>query len=181
MLDKLVQLFIDFITLAKFWFVCDPWEYAVVLTFGQPTRDIGPKDGVWGTGFHLHGPLNIEVVQEVSVQDETTNLTGQDLLARDGSQVRVEGMFSWRVNSKKIRQYIFTVGEEESFVADHLQAAVAVEILNIVTKKLKAKPLEKKIRARARKLLEPFGITVTGFHFVSLTTPKRSFRFITGP
>ena len=180
MVDKLVQPFIDFISLAKFWFVIEPYEIAVVTTLGRPTRDIGPVDGWFRTGFHLILPLKLEVVEHISIQKETTALSGKDIETTDNVQVRVDGMFVWHVRPERVREYVFGVGDEISFVADLLQAAIATTVAYTEAKHLNVTELEPAILEQARKFLNPFGLKIHSFHFVSLVRPGRSYRLITG-
>ena len=180
MFDKLVQLFIDFISLGKFWFVIEPNEAAVVTTFGRPTRDIGPEDGWFKTGLHLIAPLKIEVVEHISTQKETVNLSGQDLITDDGVQVRIDGMFTYHIRPDKVREYVFGVGDEVSFVADRLQAAVAVAVNTSNAEDLKAEMFEPFCLELARKFLNPFGLKIHDFYLISLVRPTRTYRLVTG-
>lgn len=180
MFDKLVQIFIDFISLAKFWFVIEPYEAGVVTTFGKPTRDIGPTDGWFRTGFHLVLPMNVEVVEHISTQKDTTNLSGQDLVTRDGIQVRIDAMFTHHIRPDKVRSYVFGVGEELSFVFDRLQASVAMSVAQVAASELNPDIFEPLVLRIARDLLNPYGLKIHDFHVVSLVRPTRTYRLITG-
>lgn len=109
MLDKLIELLVQFIELFYVWRICDQWERGVVLRFGKFNRLVKPgRLWVW--------PLGIERVLTEDTYQKVATLPTQSLTTADGKGVVLTPVLTYRVrNAKKV--ILQAGGHEEAVLA----------------------------------------------------------------
>jgi hypothetical protein len=181
MLDKLVQLFIDFLHLFKFWFVIAPYEQGHTFHFGSVGKPIAYNDGWFGSGFHLTWPLGITDVLYYDITEDSHEIDIQDLTTRDGHAIRVAGVFRFKVRADKAYEHLVVLGDGSTAVTDFLGAAMAevVENSNLDSLFDPGEDRESLVVDEARRMLNRYGYKVLDFHWVNKVAPQRVWRVIT--
>lgn len=181
MLDKLVQLFIDFLHLFKFWHVIEPFEQGHTFHFGALGRPIGFTDGWFNSGFHLTWPLGITSVIYYDTTEDSHELDQQDLTTKDGHMVRVAGVFRFKVRADKAYEHTVVLGDDSSAVTDFLAAAMAHTVVNTnVTAFFSGDyDSESRVVEEARRLTNRYGYKILDFYWTTKVAPSRVWRIIT--
>ncbi len=148
--------------------VVDQYQKAVVLRFGKYHRTLEP-------GIHWAWPCGIEAVIDQQVAWNTSGLLDQSLTTRDGKQVTVSAVLTWRV--KNVEKFLLEVMDQDSVLADVAIGMVAQYVLRTDWADLmKAEGLDtlsKDVRKRAFR----YGMEVTGVQFANVTQ-SRSLRLL---
>jgi len=181
MLDKLVQLFIDFLYLFKFWYVIEPYEAGHSFHCGYRGRALGSANGWFGTGFHLVYPLGITTVRYFDITDESTELNPTDLTTKDGHHVKVGGVFRYRMRADKAWDFITTLGDDSTAVEDFMSMAMAEVVEGSrVTELFDADgDSEVKVVEEARRQLNRYGFKILDFYWNYKVRPTRTIRVMT--
>jgi len=182
MFDRLIDLIIDFIDLFRFWVVIDAHEWGLVYTLGRDTRILTPRNGLFRTGFHFLGPLNIEEVMTVSMRYEWEDLPYQSLVTKDGKAVVVQGSFKFRLlkDEEKFRRFVVELGDEQRARKIAMGAAIASVVENSSLEEIKQatdEGLNQVILDLARKELNQFDFKLYEFRWLQKTT-SRTYRFM---
>lgn len=90
MLDRLIDLLLQWISFFIPFVVIDQFERGVVLRFGRFNRELEP-------GFHWIIPFEVERVIVDNVVPRTVNLGSQSLTTKDGKIVVVGGVVTARI------------------------------------------------------------------------------------
>lgn len=116
MLDKLIDLFIQFIELFQVYVFVDQTDEAVVLRAGKYKRTVGP-------GFHWVWPLNIEDLIDVNVKPTPYYTSNQSLHTEDEYLVNVQVGYSLAVTTP--RTYLLEFEETAEAVTLGVEGYVA--------------------------------------------------------
>lgn len=145
MLDKLIDLIVDFIDLFRFWEVVDEYEQAVVLRLGRFNRVLDP-------GFHWILPLGIERAMSDSVVKTTKNLAPQSLTTADGKTVVVSGIITRSISD--IQTALLECESVETVIQDCAYGAIAKIVRAHTWEELHtdefAAAMSKEVRTRAK-------------------------------
>jgi len=181
MLDKLVQLFIDFLYLFKFWYIMDPYEAGHTFHFGARGRHIGPTNGWFGSGFHLIWPVNITNVRYFDTTDESSALPPRDLVTKDGKPVKVGGVFRYRVRGEKAWDFLVTLGDDTEAIHNFMAMAMAKAVSQSSLSELFGSEgvMEWLVVEEARKHLGRYGIKIMDFYWDHKAAPTRIIRVMT--
>jgi len=164
MLDRLIDLILNFLHLFKFWVVIDEFEYGLVFTFGKPTRELK-------RGIRPVIPLAIEKVYVIRTWYDTVATTVQSLVTKDAKNVSVQGTFKYRLMPDKIRAYIITLGDEGTALSDYIEASVSRVVENSTWDELVEKPekIRQEVLEEVRKHLNQFGFKFYDFQWTQKT------------
>lgn len=101
MFERLIDLFVDFLSLFKFLVVINEFERGIVLTLGRPReRRLGFKSKyLLDPGVHFVWPFAIEHVFVANVVPATARLDVQSLTTSDGHSIVIAVVLTWRVTS----------------------------------------------------------------------------------
>ncbi len=126
MLDKVVDLLLNFLQIFQFWVVLDEYEEGVVLTLGRPRKH--RFFGLWGSceigpGFHWKWPLCVDNVMYANVVPTTTKLGTQSLTTKDGVGIVVSGVVTWQI--KNTKRMLLEVNEPIEALCDCSYSAIA--------------------------------------------------------
>lgn len=181
MFDQLVQLFIQFLYLFKFWYVMEPWEQGYSFHFGAPGRAMGPEDGWFGSGLHLIWPLSVTRVRYFDTWEDSAELEPVDLTTQDGHTVKVGGVFRYRIRPDKAWEFLVTLGDESTALLDFLSSAVA-KVVSTTPKTSLFSPdfnLEDKVLEEGRRQLNRYGFKIIDFYWNYKVAPSRTIRVMT--
>ena len=109
MLDRLVDLLLNFIELFYVTTVVDEYQRGVMLRLGRWHRDLGP-------GLHYRLPMYIEVPLAISVVPDATTMPEQTFTLKDGTTVAVSPVLTYRVHSA--RKVLLEVEDAETSMLD---------------------------------------------------------------
>jgi regulator of protease activity HflC (stomatin/prohibitin superfamily) len=90
MLDKLIDLILEFIGLFKFWHVIDPYEQGIVLRLGKFQR-------ILECGFHWVIPFGIDRVAAEHTVPSTHALGDASITTVDGKSVGFHAVVTYKV------------------------------------------------------------------------------------
>lgn len=124
MFDKLVDFLLNIIGIFKFWEVLTFPYYGVIFRLGKPHRDVGPEDGVRGTGLHFRWPFYMEELFEADCFEESVASIPLALTTLDAKKVSVRGVIWYQILPEKVRIFITTLGEEKQALRNALNASI---------------------------------------------------------
>lgn len=183
MLDRLIDVLLNFVDLARFWIVVGEGDRVVVYTLGRPTRLLAPGRGWLNTGLYLKAPLGIECDITTSVREEQYTLANQTLATRDGHVVCVCGSFRYSINPQDVITWQTTLGDENNAFPSAMRAAVAETIIRRPLDDLldvdELKGLRQEILERCRRNLGRYGYKIHDFWWAE-RAQVRTYRLITG-
>ncbi len=128
-------LAIAFAAFYAFSFRVNPDELGVVMRFGKPIRDAGP-------GLHFRWPFPIEEVRLPKVTEQKTTPIGKragDVMATRGAVsggdnslmltgdeniVDLSFVVYWRIDTKKVQDYLFNIQKPEETVREVAESAM---------------------------------------------------------
>jgi regulator of protease activity HflC (stomatin/prohibitin superfamily) len=108
MLDKLIDLLVQFVELGQIFFYVDHYNKAVVLRFGKYHRTVGP-------GPHWMLPLGVEEIMDVNVKPEPQYLDTQSVHTKDEYLVNVGVGYTIRVTEP--RTFLLEYEETDQAIA----------------------------------------------------------------
>ncbi len=115
MFDAIIDIFVQIWDAFIPWVIVDPYEQAIILTWGKCTRLISNDDGMFGTGFHWKWPL-IQQFMEQSIVVTTMDLSSQSLTTKDGKSIVVSSIVKYRVDD--ITKFLLGISDQFSAIAD---------------------------------------------------------------
>ena len=115
MLDRLVDLIVNFIELFYFSFVVDEYERGVMLRFGKYHRDLLP-------GIHFKIPFRVDVPIVISVVPDATRLQTQVFTLADGTTVALTPVLTYRVHN--VKKALLEVEDAETSLHDATAGAI---------------------------------------------------------
>jgi regulator of protease activity HflC (stomatin/prohibitin superfamily) len=120
MLDRLIDVLLQFIDLFKFWEVVAEYRRGVVFRFGRC------RDKLWGPGIHWRMPFGIDYIVHVNTTLETRSLPPQSLTTSDGLDITVSAVVSYRVS----HPILFTTEAED--INDVIGRVPAVVVSKVI-------------------------------------------------
>ncbi len=121
MLNRLVEFFISFLDLFRFWVVIDCYEQGVLLLRGIATRVLEP-------GIHLILPFRLHVVLTENVVLTTSDLPPQALVTKDGKSIAVSAIVTWKI--KDIMKFMVKVEDARGVLADASRGTIRTVLCN---------------------------------------------------
>lgn len=181
MLDQLVQLFINFLHLFKFWYVMEPWEQGYSFHFGSPGRPLGPKDGWLGSGLHVIWPLSVTRVRYYDTWEDSAELIPADLTTQDGHTVKVGGIFRYKIRADRPWEFLVTLGDESTAIIDFLSMAMAKVVANMPKVALFDPNVQSELKVveEGRRQLNRYGFKIIDFYWNYKVAPSRTIRVMT--
>ncbi len=180
MLDKLVELVVQFISLFYFARTVESYKQGVILRFGKFNRIAEP-------GFHWMWPFAIEEMYTTGVVDEPIEVGPQSLTTKDGKSVVVSALFVITVDD--IKKFIldleggnmgillFARGALAELVqtTDYNDLAGSLDEDDEVLDTRRKPSVSKKLASILRRRVKRYGSDVTRAQIIELTQAK-SFR-----
>lgn len=147
----------------------DEWQRGVVLRFGRWHRDLGP-------GFHWLWP-GIEQAITDSVITDTQVLPFQPLTTRDGVQVSVQALLTYRVVD--FRKLATTVEGREQALHDSASGVIASEVSRHTWDEVRAPEFVQVVYKAVRRRGFRYGIELDEVQFPGLQR-TRSYLVLSG-
>lgn len=168
MFDRLIELVIQFIELFRFFQVVKTYQGGVILRLGKFKRNAK-------VGFNWLLPFYIDEVIHCNVVTETMLVGPQSLTTRDGKQVVVSTVITFKVEDPKI--FLLEIEGANRVIEDSTFGEVSDWVTSRTWGQLVeadvANELSKKMRRRAK----VFGVEIQRVQIVDLTT-SRSIRLL---
>ncbi len=167
MFDKLFEFLSSSWSYITPFIVVDAYDRGIVLRFGRYHKTLEP-------GFHWLWPF-YEFALTQCVAWDTSSLHDQSLTTKDGVQVSVSAVLTWRVHD--VSTFLIDVQDQNTVLADVAYGLVAQHVLTNTWSDLLApealERLKKGVRAKAFR----FGIEVSNVQFANVTK-SRSIRLL---
>lgn len=172
MFDKLIDVILQFIKLFQFWTVVRPYCYGVRVRLGKFHATLGP-------GFHWMIPFNVDVLYWDSVVTETMRTKPQSLTTKDGKEVVISSVVTFRI--RDIKTFLLDVENRNAVVEDSAYGATSAFVMKKTYTELEAMEdigheLAKVVRNQAKK----YGAEIISVQLVDFAS-CRSLRLIQTP
>lgn len=167
MIDRIIDVLLQFAAWFIPFVVIDEFERAVVLRFGKKHRTLEP-------GFHWLWPLGIEKALADNVVPRTTNLNTQSLTTKDGKTIVVGG-----VVTSSIRDIVKSTLEVEGVdhaLQDSCLGAIASAVAAHTWDEIHTEDFAEVLTKECRKQGWRFGIEIHRVQLSDLSLAK-TFRF----
>ena len=130
MLNKLVDVILNFIGWFQFWVVIDPTEMGVVYTLGRDTAVFNSFNGFLGSGLHFIAAFDLEEVVTANIQWDWESTPYQSLTTKDGRPIIVQAAYRYRLrpDAEKVRKNIVLLNNETSTRKMAMGAAIATAV-----------------------------------------------------
>lgn len=151
MLDRLIDLLLQWVSFFVPFTVVDQFEEAVVLRFGRFHRELEP-------GFHWLIPFEVERVIADNVVPRTLNLGAQSLTTKDGAQIVLGVILTARIHD--IRKAILEVENVDAAVQDSCYAEVARVVHEHTWEELQAESINDELLRACRKRAFSYGVEI---------------------
>lgn len=160
MLDRLIDLIIEFLHLFKFWQVVDPYEEALVLRLGRLNRHIT-------CGWHAIIPFGVERVMDEHVVPAVRVMENESATTKDGKSIAFRAVATYRV--RDIEKVLLEVEDGNHAVVDACVGEVARVLRESTWAEINEPEFLDKVTAAARKRAFRFGVEIMGIQFATLT------------
>jgi regulator of protease activity HflC (stomatin/prohibitin superfamily) len=159
MLDKLIDLLVEFLGLFKCWHVVDPYEEGLVLRLGKLHRHID-------CGFHWIIPLGVERVLDEHVVPAVHVLENECITTRDDRTVGFRAVVTYRVTD--IEKVLLKVEDGNHAVVDACAGEIARVLKEMTWEEIRAPGLFDALTAAARKRGFRFGVEIMSVQLAGL-------------
>lgn len=174
MLDRLVDVLLQFIGLFQFFAVVETWNRGVRLRFGKDPVELSP-------GLHWIIPFAVDHVIETGVVPQVHKLQAQTVTLADGHTVVVEPIVTFRVSDPVA--FVCEVEDAESAICDTAAAVIRRRLCGSDWETLlnseRSEKLEGAITTECRRIGKRWGIEILTVAFASLAR-ARTIRLIGG-
>lgn len=166
MFDKLIDLFLQFVDLFRFFTVCNDFERGVVLRLGRYNKSLEP-------GFHFILPFNLDQVLYDNVVPRTVNLGAQGLTTRDSKSITLSAVVTAQI--RDIRKALLEVEHVDSALVDSCYATIGDLIVSHDWDSIKTPEFSDIVLKACRKQAFKYGIEILRVQLSDLT-PSRAIR-----
>lgn len=172
MLDKLVDLIVEWLKLLFFAFTLTEYQRGVVLRLGKFNREVGP-------GFHWKWPFDVDVVLFDAMFPRVKFMGPQSLITKDGISVVISYLVTYEISDVK-KSILNTAGpvaalEYASFgvVADFVNKHTWAELRSVkAVDDEKELDLDNEVAKKVRRRAAKYGVHVIDIGFHDLTSSK---------
>jgi regulator of protease activity HflC (stomatin/prohibitin superfamily) len=163
MFDRLIDVFLQFIDLFKFWTVIDQFERGVVLRLGKYNRTLEP-------GLHFTYPFNLDVVLTDNVVPRTVNMGCQSLVTIDGKAVVVSAIITAQI--RDVQKALLEVENVNQALTDSCFATIGDLVIAHSWTQIKDPEFAETVFKACRKQAFKYGIEILRVQFADLVTAK---------
>ena len=163
MLDRLIDLLLQWVGFFVPFVVIDQFEQAVVLRFGKYQRDLEP-------GFHWIWPFQIDRVIADNVVVRTTNLVGQSLTTKDGKTIIAAGVVTSSISN--IRKATLEVETVDQALRDSCYGAIGLAVAATDWDDIRSEPFVEVLTKACRKNGWRYGIEIERVQLSDLAPTK---------
>lgn len=168
--DKLIDLFINFIEAFRFFTVVDEFERGVVLRFGKFHKELEP-------GFHFLIPLYVDRVLLDNVVPRTQNLGSQALTTSDGKHVVVSGIVTAHI--KDVRKALLRVEGMDDALSDSCYSAIAEHVSAATWDVIRHPSFSETLTTACRKQAFKYGVEISRVQLSDVAL-ARTYRLFNG-
>lgn len=163
MLDRLVEVLKEWVSLLQFAQVVPEFEAGVVLRFGVRHRAAPP-------GLRFFWPLGVETLLRHPTITDTQELGEQSLTTADGVSVVITGVLTYHV--KDVEQVLLKVQGERQALVDSAMGVIGMQVLAATWPELISEEFWAKVTRLVRARAEKYGIKVEKVQFKDLSQSK---------
>lgn len=163
MLDKLLDLVVQFLELFKFWHVVYPYKRGLVLRLGKLHRKLD-------CGFHWIIPLGIDYVLEAHVVPTTHSLGNESVTTKDGRAVGFHAVVTYRV--KDPEKALLEVEDEAHAVRDACAGEIGRVLREATWDEIQQPEIVDKLTAAARKRGFRYGVEIMSVQLAGMVICK---------
>jgi regulator of protease activity HflC (stomatin/prohibitin superfamily) len=163
-LDRLVDFLIQFLDLFKFWCVLNPFERGVLLRLGKFKRIVEP-------GLTWLWPFGVDHVMWESVVPRTHSLVDQSCTTRDGKQVGLQAVITYKI--RDIDVALLEVEHHEDALRDSCSGTIGQVMSTFTWEEITAgEAVTEKITKACRQKGFKYGLEVMSVQFASMGLVK---------
>ncbi len=182
MLDRLVDVLLEFLDLFRFWEIIEPTEVGLIYTLGRDTSVIRFNNGFFNTGFHFIAPFQLETVTVVNIQWNWDSTSYQSLTTKDEKSIICQIAYKYRLVDEDDKVRINIVGLDDEVATRRLTfgAAVAAVVEESTFEEVRGateKGMNHAILELARKELNQWGYKLAVIEWIQ-RTPSRTYRLM---
>ena len=162
MIDKLIEVVLQFLDLFRFWVVVDEDDAGILLRMGAFHREL--KGGDW----YLKRPFKIDVERVIKVTPDTHNLSSQGLTTKDGKQIVVACIVQFRISN--VKKALLEVQDRDGVIRDCTFSEVCTLVQEHDWDEVRTAAFAEKMTKAARKKGFPCGVEIISVKFTDCTT-----------
>ena len=151
MLDRLIDLIVDFVSLFQIYVFIDQYEEGVILRCGKYHRTVGP-------GLRWILPLNFEAVLTDNVVPTTAELGVQSLHTKDDHHINIQGVLLWKISD--IRKVLIDVEDADDALTDAATGYLAEMVADHPWDEIRTSKFVKKLKSKIQEQARIWGIQV---------------------
>jgi regulator of protease activity HflC (stomatin/prohibitin superfamily) len=151
MLDKLVDLIIQFLELFRFFYVVYEYKRGVLFRFGKFVRVLEP-------GLHFMLPFNIDCVMTETISIRVQDLGALATTTTDGKQVGFEVVVTFRI--KDVKDALINVDKVEDAIKDACLGVVGTICTALTWDEVKSENVSDKLTTACRKRGWKYGVEI---------------------
>ncbi len=163
MLDKLLDVIIQFVELFKFWAVLHPYEAGVQLRLGKFHK-------ILDCGFHWILPFGVDHVLNESIVPTTHNLEDESVTLADGKSIAFHAVVTYKV--RDIQKAMLEVEDVSHAVRDAASGEIGRVLRESTWEALSHPDLLDRLTAACRKRGFRYGIEILSVQLASLALCK---------
>lgn len=171
MLDRLIDLFVGFLDLFRFWIVVEPYEQVVVTRLGPVHRVLTDP------GFYWKLPFSIDREAQDIVAPAARDMPMQVFTLRDGTTVAVGPVITFKTND--VRKLLMECDDAEAAVRDSARGAIRETLQPLTWDELLTSDLTDILTKAVRKTAWKWGVEVIKVSLADVAKVK-VLRVITG-
>lgn len=166
MLDRLIDLLLQFLEAFKCFHVIDAYEQGLVLRLGKLHRELDP-------GFHWVWPMYIERVLVDNVVPRTVNLGSLNLTTKDGITIGIGVILTARIHS--IVKAMLEVESVDDAMRDASYAEIAQVVHSHTWDELQEEDINEVLLKACRKRAFAYGVEILRVQLSDLTRLRAYF------
>ncbi len=151
MLDRLIDVIVEFVGLFQIYTFIDQYEEGVVLRFGKFNRIAEP-------GWLWILPLNFETVLVDNVVPTTTELGVQSLHTSDGHHINIQGVLFWKITD--IRKVLLDVEDADDALTDAATGYISEMVADHTWDEIRSSQFVKQLKSKIQEQAREWGIKV---------------------
>lgn len=163
MLDRLLDVLIQFITLFKFWAIYEPYEAGVLLRLGKFVRVLEP-------GFHWRIPFGIDQCLAEHTVPTTHSLGDESATTADGKSIGYHAVVTYRV--RDIKKALLEVSDVHHAVLDARAGEIGRTLRENTWEEIMFPSILEELTSSCRKRGFRYGIEIMSVQLAGLTLAR---------
>jgi regulator of protease activity HflC (stomatin/prohibitin superfamily) len=159
--DRIIDLFLTFANLFKFWVILEPYEEGILLRLGKLT---GPP---LKCGFHWVIPFKIDQVIGQSVVPSTHSLGDESMTTADGKSVGFHAIITYQISD--IEKALLKVHDTDHAVRDACSGEIGKVLRESTWSEIMSEGMLEKLTAACRKRGWRWGIEIMSVQLAGLS------------